>query len=153
MIHRPPLPRGLVLVLASIVALSTTSLCFAQDSSGSTSPTDNEPEGVSVAAVAAGGPAASAGVSTHDIITAVDGSPVRSWEQLTEALKGLRPGDTMELTLLRAPDRTLKGVAVTLGANPADPSLPWMGLTITLPGYLLLVPASPPAQGRVPSGT
>ena len=131
----------------------TTSLCFAQNSPESVVQTDKD-YGVMVDGVTAGGPAAKARISTHDIIAAIEGSPVRSLEQIVEALARHKPGDTMEVTVLRASDGAMKKVQMTLGANPIDPSQPYMGLTVTV-GYMLLVPEGeiPPVQRRPPPGT
>jgi S1-C subfamily serine protease len=94
--------------------------------------------GATVEDVTAGGPAAKAGIAAHDIITGVEGAPLQSLMQIVEALARHKPGDSMELTIIRAADGTSTEVTMTLGANPNDASQPYMGLTIV--GYLILVP-------------
>jgi len=52
-----------------------------------------------------------------DIITAVDGKPVDSMEEVVDAVNSAQPGDEMGLTLLRGDNQT-KDVSVTLGVRP-----------------------------------
>jgi S1-C subfamily serine protease len=88
-------------------------------------------EGVVVQTVEKGGPAAKAGVhggSTTatiegakvslggDIITAIDGKKISSMEALVEQVNEAKPGESMELTLLR--DGSEKKVTVKLGERP-----------------------------------
>jgi C-terminal processing protease CtpA/Prc len=92
--------------------------------------------------VTADGPAAKAGISAHDIISAVEGTPVQSLKQIARAMARHKPGDTMALTVARASDGTITKVTMTLGTNPSDVSRAYMGLTLI--GYTLLV-----AQGEM----
>ncbi|HET7574713.1 MAG TPA: trypsin-like peptidase domain-containing protein [Solirubrobacterales bacterium] len=52
-----------------------------------------------------------------DIIVEVDGEPIESMEEVIDAVNAARPGDKMELTLLRGDDEE-KTVTVTLGVRP-----------------------------------
>jgi S1-C subfamily serine protease len=52
-----------------------------------------------------------------DIIIEVDGEPVESMEEVVDAVNGAKPGEKMELTLLRGDNET-KHVTVTLGVRP-----------------------------------
>ncbi len=52
-----------------------------------------------------------------DIITEVDGKKVDSMEQVVDAVNSARPGDKMELTVLRGDNQT-KHLTVTLGVRP-----------------------------------
>jgi len=85
-------------------------------------------KGVLVAEVVKGGPADKAGLqggSTEatiegarlqlggDIITEVDGTPVSSMEEVVDAVNGKKPGDELELTVLRQGET--KKITVTLG--------------------------------------
>ncbi|MGE5243718.1 MAG: S1C family serine protease [Betaproteobacteria bacterium] len=54
--------------------------------------------GVLVAAVREGSPAARAGLTAGDVITSVDGTPVRSRSEL---VRGLRDGDAVTLGIVR----------------------------------------------------
>jgi S1-C subfamily serine protease len=66
-------------------------------------------QGLIVAVVAPGSPAARAGLrgasggnpSTADVITQLDGKPVRSFEELAEIVNSKDPGDTISATYLR----------------------------------------------------
>jgi len=90
-------------------------------------------KGVLVAEVVKGGPADKAGLeggSTEatiegakfklggDIITEVDGEPIDSMEEVIEAVDAAKPGEEMELTILRHGDS--KKLTVTLGDRPAS---------------------------------
>ncbi|MFJ1644170.1 trypsin-like peptidase domain-containing protein [Streptomyces sp. NPDC088258] len=67
-------------------------------------------------AVTEGGPGAEAGVRAGDVITEVDGQRVHSGEELIVKIRAHRPGDRLELTLLRAgKERTM-----TLSLGSAD---------------------------------
>ena len=52
-----------------------------------------------------------------DVITEVDGERVRDADELRQAIDAHRPGDTVELTVLR--DGETESVEVTLEARPA----------------------------------
>jgi S1-C subfamily serine protease len=60
-----------------------------------------ERDGVLVRAVAAGSPAAAAGIERGDLIVAVAGRPVARVEVLYEALDTAAPGDRLDLQVLR----------------------------------------------------
>jgi S1-C subfamily serine protease len=75
------------------------------------------PTGPEVTTVFAGGPAATAGVQTGDVVEAVDGHPVATIAELQERLYTLPPGTTAQLTLARG--TTTVSVPVTLSAEPA----------------------------------
>ena len=131
----------------------TATVCFAQNTTELVIRTDTAQKGAIVAEVTADGPAAKAGISAYDIVTAVEGTAVRSPLQILEALARHKPGDTMKLTVARASDGSLTEVTITLGASPRNPSQPYMGLTFDL-GYILLMPEDgmPPAQKEAPPG-
>ncbi len=75
-------------------------------------------DGVIVAEVTPNGPAARAGLSAGDVITAVDGQPTRRPEDLLAAIRARRPGDTMTVTV-RQPGRGDQDVRLTLAERPA----------------------------------
>ncbi|WUP39577.1 trypsin-like peptidase domain-containing protein [Streptomyces europaeiscabiei] len=65
--------------------------------------------------VTAGGPADRAGIRSGDVITEVDGQRVHSGDELIVKVRAHRPGDRLELTLLRnGRERT---VTLTLGSS------------------------------------
>ncbi|MCZ7458145.1 S1C family serine protease [Streptomyces sp. WMMC940] len=65
--------------------------------------------------VVAGGPAAKAGIRPGDVITKVDGQRVHNGEELIVKIRAHRPGDRLELTVLR--DGKERTRAVTLGSS------------------------------------
>jgi serine protease DegQ len=75
-------------------------------------------EGAIVAGVVPGGPAQTAGLRPGDVITAVDGQPVRTPEDFLAALRRYDPGDTLTLTV-RGPDGSRRDVPLTVTDRPA----------------------------------
>jgi putative serine protease PepD len=71
--------------------------------------------GATVESVSAGGPAASAGLRTGDVITSVDGSQIQSEVQLAALLAALKPGMQAYLTWTRA--GSAHTTNVTLGSS------------------------------------
>jgi S1-C subfamily serine protease len=71
-------------------------------------------EGVLVRDVAPGGPAATAGIRPGDIITTVNGQPVRTPEDLIAALRQTKPGDQAQVQVVR--DGQTTTLTVTIGA-------------------------------------
>lgn len=69
-------------------------------------------EGVLVSAVEAGSPAADAGLRAGDIVTAIDGQPVRSPGDVFTAALNAAPGATLDVRLVR--DRTEMNVKITI---------------------------------------
>lgn len=57
--------------------------------------------GVLVVSATQGGPAARAGLQAHDVLTAIDGVEGVTDESLRTAVKGKKPGDTMQVRILR----------------------------------------------------
>jgi Do/DeqQ family serine protease len=70
-------------------------------------------KGTLVSTVAPGSPASHAGLESQDIITQIDGKPVRSAAQLRNTLGLMRPGTTVHLTLLR--NHVEKSVSAKIG--------------------------------------
>ena len=60
------------------------------------------PAGASVNQITEGSPAAQAGLRVYDIITAVNGKQITSFEQLQKVIHGYPAGETVELTIMRA---------------------------------------------------
>ncbi len=69
-------------------------------------------------AVTPGGPAETAGVQEGDIITAVDGEPVRSGDELIVKVRSHEPGDVVGLTINR--DGEEIALDVTLGEDTGN---------------------------------
>ena len=72
-------------------------------------------EGAIVTEVNEGTPAAEAGIEPEDIITAIDGEPVTTADNLIITLREHAVGDTVKLTIMRGDDQ--REVEVTLGSD------------------------------------
>ncbi|MBV9452771.1 MAG: trypsin-like peptidase domain-containing protein [Rubrobacter sp.] len=72
-----------------------------------------EESGALVAEVQSNGPADHAGIKTQDVITAVDSKKVKTGGDLLSALRNYKPGDAIELTVIRGGNEST--VDVTLG--------------------------------------
>ncbi len=64
----------------------------------------------------AGSPAAAAGIQSGDVITAVDGTPVKDSRGLAQAIGGMAPGKSVKLDILR--HGTAQTIQLTLGTMP-----------------------------------
>jgi putative serine protease PepD len=74
------------------------------------------PEGLYVQAVTSGGPSATAGLRSGDVITKINGEPATSNIQLQELTLTKKPGDTVPIDYSR--NGTSASTTVTLGAQP-----------------------------------
>ncbi len=72
--------------------------------------------GALVAEAQSGGPAAKAGVESGDVVTTVNGAPVKDARDLAKKIGALAPNETVKLGLLRKGNE--KTVSVTLGTFP-----------------------------------
>ena len=77
--------------------------------------------------IAAGGPAAKAGLQAGDLITAVNGTRVNSLNQFVAAIANYAPGTTVTLTVDRG--GSTKSIKLTLGSQPATASSQSRGST------------------------
>ncbi len=68
--------------------------------------------GVRVMKVAAGSPAETAGIRVGDRILAIEGQEMRTSEEITSIVRGMRPGDEISLTILR--DAEIHPIVATL---------------------------------------
>ncbi len=108
--------RVALIVLALVVVVTGAAFGLGQlvgphrsvDNSGNGQPAwlgvemGNLPTGaVVLTGVANGGPAARAGLHTGDVVTEVEGRPVAAPVDVTEAVGAMRPGDTIEVQVLR----------------------------------------------------
>ncbi len=75
--------------------------------------------GVIVRQVDPSGPAARAGVQPADIITAVNGDRIESWNDFVRDIVTKKIGETIKLTIVR--DRTSRTLSVGLAERPAEP--------------------------------
>ena len=76
------------------------------------------PMGVYVVSVVDGSGAAAAGIKTGDIITAVDGTEIKTAEELNSIKDKHKAGDTLSLTIVRSGQKT--AVNVTLGEEKSQ---------------------------------
>jgi serine protease Do len=73
-------------------------------------------EGALVAEPQANGPAAKAGIESGDVITAVNGTPVKDARELARTIGGFAPGNTVKLNVLHKGEE--KAISLTLGQLP-----------------------------------
>jgi PDZ domain-containing secreted protein len=87
--------------------------------------------GLIVAQVVDGGPAAMAGVAVGDLISAIDGPPIASYEDVVNALKRHTPGEVATLRVQKGGPvgAMIVDIPVTLGAAPDDPARAYLGLS------------------------
>ena len=77
----------------------------------------NRTSGVVAMQVATPSPAAEAGIQPGDIITSLNGRETATAEELVAALRGTKPGDIVQLTVLRG--AKTQQIAVTVAERPA----------------------------------
>jgi S1-C subfamily serine protease len=76
--------------------------------------------GAIVGGVVAGGPAAKAGLQNGDKITAIDGRPITSSDDVSSAVAARKPGEKAKVTVERAGNR--RTLTVDLGTRPDTPA-------------------------------
>jgi S1-C subfamily serine protease len=84
--------------------------------------------GAAVLEVVPDSAADAAGLLVGDVIQAVDGTQLKSFDELAAAVRALSPGDTLTLTVWR--DGAAVDVVVTLGARADDVTAPYLGVRI-----------------------
>ena len=80
----------------------------------STGESTDGPAGALVVEVTDGDAAAEAGIEPGDLITDVDGQPVRAFGDLASAIRAHQPGDVIDIVIVRA--GVGQTVTVTLGS-------------------------------------
>jgi serine protease Do len=70
-----------------------------------------------VGSVSSGSPAAKAGIVAGDVITAVNGTPTTTSNDLGAVLAGLKPGETVKVKVTHQSGGS-SAVSVTLGQYP-----------------------------------
>jgi putative serine protease PepD len=80
-------------------------------------PTPSAPDGAEVQSVVPGGPAEKAKIRTGDVITKIDGQPVKSPADVSAAINGKQPGDNVTVQVER--NGLTQEVTATLGNRPA----------------------------------
>jgi membrane-associated protease RseP (regulator of RpoE activity) len=84
-----------------------------------------KPNGVVVTGFAEGFPAADSGLSTGDVITAVDNTPIKHLDNFTAYLQTKKPGDNVIVATKNA------SYPIALAANPEDKSKGYLGVFVT----------------------
>ena len=79
--------------------------------------------GAYVLATTTDGPAAKAGIKNGDVIVGVNGSDVRTAEDLGSILAGLQPGQSVQVQVI-TPTGQARTINVTLGTRPLPAQLP-----------------------------
>jgi serine protease Do len=77
--------------------------------------------GAIVADLAPGGPSQRAGLVAGDVIVSINGHPVKTSSELTREVAKARPGDTLQLDIIR--DGKHRTVAVRSGTRPSEKEL------------------------------
>jgi membrane-associated protease RseP (regulator of RpoE activity) len=104
--------------------------------------------GVHVGAVAAGTPAAQAGLKPGDVLVKVDGRPVRAPHEVMALLSAVTPGSSVRLGVLR--EGELRGMQIVVGPAGLAAAAP-AGMAAPQPGMPPVAQAMPPmAQGMPP---
>jgi serine protease Do len=81
----------------------------------------NDLHGAIVARVQEGGPAAKAGLRSGDVITSVNGEPIKNAGELTKKIHATAPGSSIEVAMLRQGKEN--PLSVTLGQLPNKPEV------------------------------
>ncbi len=76
----------------------------------------NLPEGIYVGGIVSGGPAAAAGMRPGDVIIEMDGTMIRTFEELQQVLRSHKVGDKVTIVVIRENQRI--ELNVTLGETP-----------------------------------
>ena len=76
-------------------------------------------QGAVIEAVAAGSPAAAAGLTVGEVIVSIDGRPVQTAQNVSSIVAGLQPGQTVSVGITNQ-DGFTSTVKVTLGTYPGD---------------------------------
>jgi hypothetical protein len=84
--------------------------------------------------VMADSPAAEAGLTADDTITAVDGETVTNPRAVVEIVESHQPGDTLTLTIKKAGQDDKTSVEVTLGEDPNRDGKAYLGIAL---GYMI----------------
>jgi S1-C subfamily serine protease len=89
-----------------------------------------------VTQVTPGSPADEAGLKQGAIIIGVDDDRFQAQDDLAEIVKSFQPGDEITLDLFQPRLDQSEHISITLGENPDDPELAYLGISyLTLPGY------------------
>jgi hypothetical protein len=93
-------------------------------------PSSGMVQGAVVRSVTEDSPAESAGLSEGDVITAIDGDPVKGPGDVVEAIAAHAPGDEVMLTLISSEDGEERDVEVELAGHPDEEDKAYLGVQI-----------------------
>lgn len=82
----------------------------------------NGTPGVFISQVYANGSAAKSGLERMDVVQKIDGKDIMTAQQLQDAVRARRVGETLSFMILR--NKAVKAVTVTIGNYPSDPRNP-----------------------------
>ncbi|MBP3957970.1 PDZ domain-containing protein [Gemmata sp. G18] len=104
---------------------------------------EGEKDGAKITAVVEDGPATKAGLKVDDLITAVDGKKIASYDDLLDFMATKKPDDVVKFTVVRAKgkdkDKETLTIEMKLAPRPATPApKPKSGPTSLLPGGLIV---------------
>jgi S1-C subfamily serine protease len=97
---------------------------------------------VTVGEVTADSPAAKAGLQAGDVISAANGTAIRTPDDLVKRVQAAKPGDKVTLSIVR--DGQDDEIVVTLGENPDKPGAGYMGISL---GAMMKFETMPGVQG------
>jgi S1-C subfamily serine protease len=87
-------------------------------------------QGAIIQHVVEDGPAEAAGLHEGDLITAIEGEPVESPQDLTDAIAEYQPGDRVTLTVSQLDEDEEREVEVTLAEHPEKEGAAYLGVHI-----------------------
>jgi len=86
--------------------------------------------GVPVLSVVADSPAAKAGIAQGDLLTAIGGTAVHTAPDIINTIGARKPGDTVNVGVIRAADGSEADIQITLGENPQDKGKAFLGVQL-----------------------
>lgn len=75
-------------------------------------------------------PAGNAGLQVHDVITKLDGEDIEDMDAFLQTLRAHSPGDEVILTIARSGEDEEIEITVTLGENPDDEGVGYLGVSL-----------------------
>lgn len=93
-------------------------------------PVDAYFHGIIIKEVIDNSPADEAGLHDGDVITALDGEPVESGDELVMAIRSRQPGEVVTLTVSRLEDGSEVEFEVELGGYPGKVGVGYLGVTL-----------------------
>jgi S1-C subfamily serine protease len=108
--------------------------------------------GVRVTGVVDGSPAAKAGLAKGDLLSSVGGTDVRTAQQAVDAIAGNKPGDTVEVGVVKAGGSDVTKIPVTLAENPDAKGKAFLGVQLGSPWLAPGLPGTEQREYRTPGG-